>query len=89
MPVTVIIPTPLRRHTAGQASVVVDADTVGAVIDALDALHPGLRGRLCDERGVRRFINIYYRDEDIRFLQSLDTRVTDGELVVVPALAGG
>ncbi|MCK6546373.1 MoaD/ThiS family protein [Myxococcota bacterium] len=90
MPVTIRIPTPLRKHTAGRDNITVEAETVRAALDALDRLHPGVKDRLLDERGVRRFINVYYREEDIRFLQNLDTPVTEGgELVVVPALAGG
>jgi molybdopterin converting factor small subunit len=63
---------------------------VGAVIDSLEANHPGMKDRLLDEKGVRRFVNIYVGDEDIRFLEGLQTELKDGdEVSIVPAIAGG
>lgn len=89
--IKVKIPTPLRKFTAGLDVVEVQATDVRAMLLALDAAHPGIKDKLCDESGaLRRFVNIYYRDEDVRFLQGLETRVEDGaELTIVPAIAGG
>jgi sulfur-carrier protein len=88
---TVRIPTPLRKLTAGQEEVQVSGATVGQLLVNLEAAHPGLRERICDEAGaVRRFINIFVAAEDIRFLQNLDTPVKDSdEVSIVPAIAGG
>ncbi|GAB4334333.1 MAG: MoaD/ThiS family protein [Candidatus Abyssubacteria bacterium] len=88
---TVRIPTPLRRFTNGAEEVSVRGDTVAAVIDDLDRKYSGMKQRLCEQDGkIRRFVNIYVNDEDIRFLQSLDTPVKEGdELSIVPAIAGG
>lgn len=91
MGVRVRIPTPLRRYTNGQEEVVVAGTTVGSVLENLEQNHPGIKERLCDESGkVRRFVNIYVNGDDIRFLDSLDTPVRDGdEISIVPAIAGG
>lgn len=91
MPVKVRIPTPLRKLTNGQEEVSVEAKTVGELIDALEKNYPGMKERLCDETGkVRRFINLYLNEEDIRFLQNLDTQLKDGdEVSIIPAIAGG
>lgn len=90
MSVTVRIPTPLRTLTAGLESVSVTGSTVGDVLDNLEAAHPGMKERLVDEKGVRRFVNLYLGDEDIRFLDGLQTAVKSGdELSIVPAIAGG
>lgn len=91
MAVRIRIPTPLRRFTADKEIVEVAATSVRGAIDALDAAHPGIKERICDEQGaLRRFVNIYYKDEDIRFLDNIETRVDDGtELSIVPAIAGG
>jgi molybdopterin synthase sulfur carrier subunit len=91
MAVRIRIPTPLRRYTANKEIVEVSAGNVKAAIDALETAHPGIKERLCDENGaLRRFVNIYYKDEDIRFLDNIDTRLDDGtELSIVPAIAGG
>jgi molybdopterin synthase sulfur carrier subunit len=88
---TVRIPTPLRRFTNGAEEVPARGDTVAAVIDDLDRNFAGMKHRLCEQDGkIRRFVNIYVNDEDIRFLQSLDTPVKEGdELSIVPAIAGG
>jgi len=90
MSVTVRIPTPLRTLTGGQDEVTAEGATVGALIEDLERRHPGLRDRLLDEKGVRRFINLFLGEEDIRFLDGLDTEVKAGEaLSIVPAIAGG
>ena len=91
MSVRIRIPTPLRRFTGGAEEVGVNGNTIAAAIDELEKKHPGVRERLCDEQGrVRRFVNIYVNGDDIRFLDSLDTVVKDGdELAIVPAIAGG
>ncbi len=90
MAVTVRTPTPLRTLTGGDEQVPVDGATVQEAIDALEKKHPGLRERLIDEKGVRRFVNIYVGDEDIRFLDGLGTALKDGqEISIVPAIAGG
>ncbi len=91
MSVTVRIPTPLRKLTGGADEVVVEGDSIGAVIDHLEAAHAGLKARLCDDNGeIRRFVNVYLNDEDVRFLQGSDTVVKDGdEVSIVPAIAGG
>jgi molybdopterin synthase sulfur carrier subunit len=91
MPIKVQIPTPLRTLTQGKDEVAVEGGNVRAVIDALEASYPGLKDRLCDEKGVRRFVNIFLNEEeDIRFLDALDTAVKDGDsLQIVPAIAGG
>ena len=91
MPVSVRIPTPLRALTRGTAEVQADGGTVGALVDDLERRFPGMRERLVDERGeLRRFINIYVNEEDIRFLQGKDTALKDGDSVsIVPAIAGG
>lgn len=87
---TVRIPTPLRNFTGGEEQVQVPGDTVRAVVDALEQKHPGIRERLVDDKGVRRFVNIYLGDEDIRFLDGLETKLKEtDELSIVPAIAGG
>ena len=91
MAVRVRIPTPLRSLTKGAADVQVDADTVSDLIEDLERQYPGLRDRLVEDNGeLRRFINIYVNQEDIRFLQGEKTSLKDGdEVVIVPAIAGG
>ena len=85
------IPTQLRELSGGTSEVSVDGDTVGDVLAALDAAHPGFKGRLFDDGGkLRRFVNVFVADEDVRFLDGLDTKVTEGQTVsIVPAVAGG
>jgi MoaD family protein len=89
--ISVRIPTPLRGHTDGAASVELRGATVGEVLHALAERHGKLRGRLFDEQGaLNRFVNVFLNDEDVRFLQGLDTAVKDGDGVkLVPAIAGG
>ncbi len=91
MPIKVLIPTPLRNLTGNVAEVEVSAADISALVQALDAKHPGLKERLCDDAGkLRRFVNIYLNEEDIRFLQGEATTLKDGdEVSIVPAIAGG
>ena len=88
---TVRIPVPLRKFSGGAEEVAAKGATVAEIIDDLDRNHSGMKARLCEESGkIRRFVNIYVNDEDIRFMQDLDTPVSDGdELTIVPAIAGG
>ena len=91
MPVTVRIPTQLRPIAGGDSTVSVSGSTVNEVLKGLEAAHPGFGDRLFDESGkLRRFVNVFVADEDIRFLEGLDTPVADGATVsIVPAVAGG
>ena len=91
MSVTVRVPAQLRTLTGGAALVSVEGSTVGEVLKGLDAAHPGFGDRLFDEGGsLRRFVNVFLADEDVRFLDGLDTPVADGQtLSIVPAVAGG
>ncbi len=90
MATTVRIPTPLRTLTAGEESVQIEGANVRELLENLEQNHPGIRERLLDEKGVRRFINIYVGDEDIRFLDGLDTALNGkDEVSIVPAIAGG
>lgn len=91
MAVEVRIPTILRNYTDGAKAVQGSGGTLSEVLGDLDARHPGLRGRLVDEeQGLRRFVNVYLNDEDVRFLDGLDTPVSEGDTVtVLPAVAGG
>jgi MoaD family protein len=88
---TVRIPTPLRKLTDGKEEVTASGGTVGEVIADLEKSFPGIKARICDEEGkVRRFVNIFANDEDIRFLSNLETPVKDtDEVSIVPAIAGG
>jgi molybdopterin synthase sulfur carrier subunit len=89
--VTVRVPAQLRTLTGGTGEVEVEGASVGEVLKALDAAHPGFADRLFDEGGeLRRFVNVFVADEDVRFLQGLATPVGVGETVsIVPAVAGG
>ncbi len=89
--IKVRIPTPLRTLTRGQGEVDAKGASIAEMIDHLNADHPGLKDRLCDEQGeLRRFVNIYVNEEDIRFLKGKDTALKDGdEVSIVPAIAGG
>jgi molybdopterin synthase sulfur carrier subunit len=91
MSVKVRIPSQLRTLSGGAGEVAVEGSTVGDVLKALDAAHPGFGDRLFDETGkLRRFVNVFVADEDVRFLQGLESPVVDGTTVsIVPAVAGG
>ncbi len=89
--IKVRIPTPLRPLTKGQGEVEAKAGSVLEMIETLNQAHPGIKDRLCDETGeLRRFVNIYVNEEDIRFLNGKETFLKDGdEVSIVPAIAGG
>jgi molybdopterin synthase sulfur carrier subunit len=91
MSVSVRIPTPLRKVSGGASEVKVDAATVREMIEDLERQYPGMRERLCDDTGaVRRFVNVFVGDEDIRFMQGVETRLEEGTQVsIIPAVAGG
>ena len=91
MAVTVRIPTTLRPLSGGASTVEVDAGALSDVIKALDAAHPGFADRLLDEEGnLRRFVNVFVDDDDVRYLDGLGTNVPDGQTVsIIPAVAGG
>ncbi len=91
MPVKVRIPTPLRSLTNGEEEVTVEGKSIQEVIDNLETNFSGFKERLCDENGqIRRFINFYLNDEDIRFKDNQETTINDGDLIsIVPAIAGG
>lgn len=91
MGVKVRIPTPLQKMTNNQAEVETQGKTIAEIIDGLEKSFPGIKGRLCDEAGkVRRFVNVYVNDEDIRFLEKEGTKVKEGdEVSIIPAIAGG
>jgi molybdopterin synthase sulfur carrier subunit len=85
------IPTPLRKLTNNEEVVEVDSGTIGGAIAELQSRFPGIKERLVDDKGeVRRFVNVYVNEEDIRFLQNQDTPLKDGdEISIIPAIAGG
>jgi molybdopterin converting factor small subunit len=91
VPVTIRIPTQLRQLSGGASEVPVEATTVAEALKALDAAHAGFSERLFDESGgLRRFVNVFVAEEDIRFLDGIDTPLTDGQTIsIVPAVAGG
>jgi molybdopterin converting factor small subunit len=91
MAVTVRIPTQLRELSGGSAEVTAEGGTLASVLAGLEQAHPGFRERLFDDQGeLRRFVNVFVDDEDIRFLDGVDTEVKDGATVsIVPAVAGG
>ncbi|MDP3722991.1 MAG: MoaD/ThiS family protein [Candidatus Omnitrophota bacterium] len=91
MPVTVRIPTPLQRLTNGQGEVQCEGRTVTELLADLDRRFPGVKERICDESGkLRRFVNVFVNEEDIRFAQGDQTAIKDGDDVsIIPAIAGG
>ncbi len=91
MAVTVRIPTPLQKLTEGRAEVACEGKTVSEVLGDLERRHPGVKERICDQQGqLRRFVNVFVNEEDIRFLQGDQTAIKDGdEVSIIPAIAGG
>jgi molybdopterin converting factor small subunit len=89
--VSVRIPTILRTYTGGESEVTADGDTLAAVLDSLESNHPGIRARILDDGGeIRRFVNVYVGNEDVRFLDGLATATPAGtQLSIIPAVAGG
>ena len=88
---TVFIPSSLRRYTAGESKADVSGSTINEVIDNLEQQYPGVKSRLCDESGqIKRYVNVFVNDEEIRALQGADTAVSEkDEVSIVPAMAGG
>jgi molybdopterin synthase sulfur carrier subunit len=91
MAITVRIPSVLRNLTAGKENIDVMATTVDEALAAVEAAHPGIKARLCDDAGkLRRFVNVFVGEEDIRFLEGQQTAIKDGDMIdIVPAIAGG
>jgi len=91
MSVNVRIPTILRQYTQGQSVVTAEGSTLLEVLDALDLSHPGIRGRVLDDEGqLRRFVNVYVSDDDVRFAEGLATPTPEGTTIsIIPAVAGG
>ena len=90
MAIEVRIPTILRTYTGGEKAVTGDGASLSALIDDLEASHPGIKERLIDGVDLRRFVNVYVNDEDVRFLGGLEASLSDGDqIVVLPAVAGG
>ncbi len=88
---SVRIPTPLRKLTSDKDEVNISAANIAQLIDEMESRYPGIKSRLCDESGnVRRFINLYVNNEDIRFLKGKETALNEGDIVsIIPAIAGG
>jgi len=90
MTIEVKIPTILRTYTGGEKSVTASGASLSALIDDLEANHPGIKDRLLDNGDLRRFVNVYVNDEDVRFIGGLEASLNDGDAVVIlPAVAGG
>jgi MoaD family protein len=91
MAVRVKVPTILRRHTNGQAVLEADGATVGEVLGDLEQRHPGITASLLDDHGgLHRFVNVYVNEEDVRYLDALETEVNEGDVLsILPAVAGG
>ena len=91
MSVIVRVPATLRALTAGESEISVEGDTVAAVLDSLESSHPGFKERILDDAGeLRRFVNLFVSDDDVRFLDGISTEMAPGEtLSIVPAVAGG
>ena len=91
MSVNVRVPTILRTYTGGESEVSAEGATVADVLESLDANYQGIKGRIVDEQGeLRRFVNVYVGNDDVRFLDGLETKVSSGsEVSVIPAVAGG
>jgi molybdopterin converting factor small subunit len=91
MSVSVRVPTILRTYTGGESEVSADGATLSEVLESLDSSYPGIKGRIVDEQGeLRRFVNVYVGNDDVRFLEGLSTATADGtQISVIPAVAGG
>ena len=91
MAAIVRIPTPLRKLTSNQSEVQIEGGTIDTILSNMDSSYPGIKSRICDDAGnIRRFINVYVNEEDIRFLEGPGTSVKDGDKIsIVPAIAGG
>jgi len=91
MSVSVRVPTILRTYTGGESEVSADGGTLGELLDSLDTSYPGIKGRIVDEQGqLRRFVNVYVGNDDVRFLDGLKTPLADeAQVSVIPAVAGG
>ncbi|HET8664454.1 MAG TPA: MoaD/ThiS family protein [Nocardioides sp.] len=91
MSVSVRIPTILRTYTGGESEVTANGETLAEVLDDLDSNYAGIKGRIVDEKGeLRRFVNVYVGNDDVRFLDNLDTKTPEGtQISVIPAVAGG
>jgi molybdopterin converting factor small subunit len=91
MSVSVRIPTILRTYTGGESEVSAEGSTLAEVLDDLDGSYPGIRARVLDDQGaIRRFVNVYVGNDDVRFLEALETKTPDGvQISVIPAVAGG
>ena len=91
MSVTVRIPTPIRRVTNGEDKITVSGATLRQIIEAMEEKYPGIKARLCDDKGdLRSFVNIYINGEDVRFLSGIDSPLNPGdEVSIIPAVAGG
>ncbi len=91
MAIKVLIPTPLQKLTNNQAEVECEGNNITELLNSLESSCPGIKNRLCDDSGsLRRFVNFYVNDEDIRFLDNTDTGLKDGDIVsITPAIAGG
>lgn len=91
MSIIVRIPTPLQKLTNNKTQVEVVGNTIADIIENMESQYPGVKERLCDENGaLRRFVNVYVNEEDVRFLEGISTKVEDGaEISIVPAVAGG
>ena len=91
MSVSVRIPTILRSYTGGESQVSADGATLADVLDSLESAHPGIKARVVDDGGaLRRFVNVYVAEEDVRFSDGLDTPTPDGaQISIIPAVAGG
>ena len=90
MAVEVRVPTILRPYTSGEKVVTAEGSSLAAVVEDLEARYPGIAERLVDDSGLRRFVNVYLNDEDVRFLDGLQTPVADADsITILPAVAGG
>lgn len=91
MAIKVRVPAPLQKMTGDKSQVEVEAQTIKGLVESLEKAYPGIKGRICDDSGkIRRFINFYVNDEDVRFLKGEETELKDNdEVSIIPAIAGG